>query len=219
MIRCLDIHTHHPAPQPEGVVSVSIRSFNPIGGQFYSLGIHPWDTGGVIEDDLWNKFKKLAASPSVVAIGECGIDKFKGGPVYRQMIVMQRQIEISEELNKPLIIHDVKAHDIIVGLKRDLKPSQPWVIHGFRGKPSLAKMMTDAGIYLSFGEKFNPETPLTVPPHLILAETDESPLSIQQIIAGLSSNMGRDITSLIQLNTRIFLFGSRCDLKIENDEF
>ena len=48
MERILDIHTHRPAPQPEALVCVSPADFNPVEGQFYSVGIHPWETHGEI---------------------------------------------------------------------------------------------------------------------------------------------------------------------------
>ena len=205
MIRCLDIHTHHEAPQPLGIVSASFNSFKPLEGQFYSLGIHPWDSGQLPSAAEWAEFENLAALPCVVAIGECGIDKLKGGPMFKQLLVMNRQIEISEKLQKPLIIHDVKAHDIIVGLKRDLRPSQNWLVHGLRAKPTVAKMLTDAGIWVSFGEKFNPDTLKEMSGDMMLAETDESSLTIQEIISNLSSCLGRDITDLIAENTSRFL--------------
>ena len=207
MTLCLDIHTHHHPPCPEAVVSAAPEGFNPLEGQWYSIGIHPWDTDTNVTPEQWEEFDRLAQLPCVVAIGECGIDKLKGGHLYKQMLVLKHQIDLSEKLGKPLIIHDVKAHDIIVGLKRDVTVTQKWLVHGFRGKPSVAKMLTDAGIYLSFGEKFNPETPVTVPENMILAETDESDLSIRQIIAGLSENLGKDMTDTIAVNTWNFLFG------------
>ena len=210
MIRCLDIHTHHPAPQPLAVISVGVDDFNPLEGQMYSLGIHPWLTTQSVTPETWAKFEELAALPSVVAIGECGIDKLKGGLLYKQLIVLQRQIEISEKLAKPLILHDVKAHDVIVGLKRDLNPKQKWLVHGFRYKPTVARMMTDAGIFLSFGESFNADSLKGTPKNLILAETDESTLTIQEIIANLGNSLGmgdQDIMNLIAENTNNFLFG------------
>lgn len=205
MIRCLDIHTHHPAPQPLGVVSAGVTDFTPMEGQFYSLGIHPWETGEDIPEETWNSFRNLASHPLVVAIGECGIDLIKGGPLFRQLLVMKRQIDISEKLKKPLVIHDVKAHDIILGLKRDLKPVQNWLVHGFRGKPQLAEMLTKAGIFLSFGEKFNPDTVKTLPREFLLAETDESPLPIGEIISSLSECRGEDLTVTVSENTNRFL--------------
>ena len=207
MTLCLDIHTHHPAPQPQAVVSVGIDDFNPIEGQFYSVGIHPWNTNGNVTAQEWEKLDRFAEMPCVVAIGECGIDKLKGGPMFRQLLIWRHHIELSEKLRKPLIVHDVKAHDIIVGIKKDMNPTQPWVVHGLRAKPTVAKMLTDEGIYVSFGEKFNPETPRTVPEQLLLTETDESELTIEQIIFNLSQNLGKDIFTLIKENTNRFLFG------------
>ena len=201
----LDIHTHHPAPQPLGVISSKLEGFSPFQNQLYSIGIHPWDSDKNVTADEWDKFEHLATLPCVAAIGECGIDKLKGGPLFKQLLVFDRQIKLSEKLGKPLIIHDVKAHDVIVGLKKDINPKQKWLVHGFRGKPSVAKMLTDAGIYLSFGEKFNPETPITVPENMILAETDDSLLSINEIIENLSSNLGKEMKEIFERNTREFL--------------
>ena len=84
-------------------------------------------------------------------------------------------------------------------------PFWNWLVHGFRGKPSLAKMMTDAGIYLSFGEKFNAETVAMMPSELLLAETDKSILSITEIIGQLSVAANRDVTSDIITNTATIL--------------
>ena len=207
MTRCLDIHTHHPAPQPKAVISSSVCDFRPLTGQLYSVGIHPWESDRNIPAEEWSELENIASLPNVVAIGEAGIDKIKGGALFQQIIVFKRQIDLSEKLGKPLIIHDVKSHDVIVGLKRNIKPKQNWMVHGFRGKPSVARMLTNEGIYISFGEKFNSETPSSIPENLILAETDESSLTIEEIIHNLSSCMGKDITDTIAKNTFSFLYG------------
>lgn len=201
----LDIHTHHSAPQPDAVVSVSADMFNPIEGQLYSVGIHPWLTCGEIPDELWEKLEEAARHPQVVAIGECGIDLVKGGPLYKQMLVMKRQIELSEEVGKPLVIHCVHAHDMVIGLKKDLKPTQNWLVHGFRGKPTIARMFTDAGIWLSFGATFNDKSVGIVPSGMLLAETDESEVSIEDIITKLSVLSGRDVKSEIEQDSLVFL--------------
>lgn len=222
MTRCLDIHTHHPEPQPEAVIATTIDDFNPREGQFYSVGFHPWTTSEIPSPEQWTELERIASLPNVVAIGECGVDKIKGGPMYKQLIVFNRQIEISEKLKKPVIIHDVKAHDIITGLKRDLNPTQKWLIHGFRGKPTVAKMMINSGIYLSFGAQFNADSLPFVPKNMILAETDDAPVSIQEVIANLyssiysgsladsnaSSETLEYFTELIAVNSKNFLFGT-----------
>lgn len=204
----LDIHTHHPAPQPEGVISLrfSGADFQFHKTQKYSIGLHPWDSNAEVGADFWEKFESLAAAPEVVAIGEAGIDlNDKGAPMFRQLNQLKRQIEISENLQKPLIIHDVKAHDIICALRRDLKPSQAWVVHGFRGKPQLAEMLLKAGLYISLGELFNPDTALKLPADRLLAETDESPLSIREVIQKISNVRDEDTTEIIANNIKRIL--------------
>lgn len=200
-----DIHTHKAAPYPEGVVSLADLGEALLPAQCYSAGIHPWDTSAPIDETAFRRLEEVARERGVVAIGECGVDLLKGGPLYRQLQILKRQVDLSESLRKPLILHCVKAADIILGLKRDLNPSQPWVIHGFRGKPELARQLTDKGIYLSFGEKFNPDTVSMMPGNMILAETDESILTITEIIGSLSMAADRDLTQEIAANTAAVL--------------
>lgn len=190
----LDIHTHRMAPYPEGLVNADFSDFKPVEGQYYSVGIHPWDTSAAITPEMFETLEKTAAHKAVLAVGECGVDLLKGGPMFRQLQVFRNHVEISERVGKPMIIHAVKATDIIMGLKRDLQPSQQWIIHGFRGKPQTAGMLLKAGILLSFGPKFNVDTVAILPPGSILAETDDSIETIEEVIAGLSVAANRDLT-------------------------
>lgn len=205
MSNILDIHTHRPAPQPDALICVRPEDFNPVEGQLYSVGIHPWETVGKIPEETWSLLEKVAAHPQVRAIGECGIDHLKGGPLYLQMQVMKRQIDLAEKLGKPLVIHNVQAHDIIIGMKKDLNPKQNWMVHGFRGKPTIGKMLADVGIWVSFGPKFNEHSVKEIPDNLILAETDDSEMTIGEVITALSTFAGRDITDVIVRNSASFL--------------
>lgn len=208
----LDIHTHHPAPQPSGVISLRI-GVDPVDallpGQAYSAGIHPWDSLNPPTPEILDILRETVARPEIVAVGECGVDTVSGGPMFRQLQLFRTHVEVSEEYRKPLVIHDVKAHDVVIGLRRDLQPSMPWVIHGFRGKPQVAEMLLRAGCYLSFGERFNADTLRMMPADRILAETDESQLSIEEIIRRLSDAAGHDMIALIESNTAVFLSGIR----------
>lgn len=196
----LDIHSHRQPPYPEGIINIMDGRLPRVDGQLYSAGIHPWDTESEVPEFVFEGLRELASRREVVAIGECGVDTVKGGPMFRQLTVFRRQVEISESLGKPLILHAVKAADILLGLKRDLMPSQPWIVHGFRGKPALAVQLLDKGFYLSFGELFNPETVRMMPLDRIFSETDESTLSIGEIVASLSEARGEDLTDIIASN-------------------
>lgn len=204
----LDIHTHHPAPSPDAIISLSISDDILMlpEKQLYSVGIHPWDIpASQHSEQLIPRLHELASLPCVAAIGEAGIDTLKGGALAIQMNIFASQIKLSEELAKPLIIHNVKAHDIIASMHRDLKPTQPWIIHGFRGKTSIARILLDAGCSLSFGEYFNPESLKFTPTDRIFAETDESSLQITEIIARMSEAYGTDLLPLIAENTQKLL--------------
>lgn len=198
----LDIHTHHAAPQPQGVVNLAAPSDARLPGQLYSAGIHPWATGQELRPGELDALFAAARRPEVVAIGEAGIDTVKGGPIFRQINIFRRQAMLAEEVRKPLIVHNVKAHETVLGIFSELRPTVPWIIHGFRYKPSVARMFTDKGIYLSFGERFNTAALCAVPHELLLAETDESPLTISEIISGLSAAADAELTPLIAENCR-----------------
>lgn len=211
--RILDIHTHKYPPQRDAIINIRLSHqdtpMEPIRRhQLYSVGFHPWDTYEDSTIEGWDRFEALAALPNVVAIGECGIDMVNcHQALFRQMLVFKRQIELSESLGKSLIIHNVKADSIICGLRRDMKPKMPWVVHGFRGKPEAAAALLRAGCYISFGKFFNPFSVRYVPCDRILAETDESGVPIKNIIERLASTKNmrkRDLTEAIVTNSEIF---------------
>lgn len=201
----LDIHTHKAAPQPLAVVDISfIRNpeFRAVDGQLYSAGIHPWDTHRDVTPEEWTRLEELLRRPEFAAVGEAGVDlSGRGGMMFRQLNIFKRQIELSESLKKPIIVHCVKAEDVLCGLIRDLKPTQPWIIHGFRKKPQAARQLLNAGCYISLGQHFNPDTLHAIPQDRLLAETDESELSIQEIIRIQSNILGTDLEPVIAANS------------------
>ena len=105
-------------------------------------------------------FRELASEESVVAIGECGLDYFRGG---EQEIAAQRdafiaQLHLANELEKPVMLHirpgDVgdaysDALDVLdneLENKRELRGNS----HFFAGTTDDAKRYLDAGFTISF---------------------------------------------------------------------
>lgn len=181
MTQIIDCHTHN-LDSTDGIISVSpdFSAFEP--GKVYSVGIHPWGTS----DSLKMDFQALVRSASltqVVAIGECGLDRLRGASLDIQSEILMRHIDLSESLRKPLIIHCVKCSAELLGLRSRLKPEMPWIYHGFRGKPELARQLTDAGIMLSFGYRGNIESFEIVPDECVLLETDDFSGSINDVRA------------------------------------
>lgn len=208
----LDLHTHLPAPKDEALISASpaeVATLIEEGGcpsQLWSVGVHPWKVGisGLLPDDA-KLIEELAGRDDVPAIGETGIDMVHEGaaPLFAQINAFLAQMKIAKRLNKPVVIHAVKAADVVIPLVRDAGVKA--VVHGFRVKPTVAAMFIKAGIGLSFGEKFNPESLLAAPLDMIYAETDESTLSIHEIIAGLHEVRPEVTEDLIADNISRFL--------------
>lgn len=146
----------------------------------YSVGIHPFNLRRASSEAL-RLLRSLAAEPRVVAIGECGLDALavERGLTREELIAAQTElllyhIELSESLKKPLILHIVRTFPEIISLKKQLKPSQRWIIHGFRGKAQLAQELIRHGFTLSFGHRYNPEAFALTPSAQLLRESDES---------------------------------------------
>ena len=80
-----------------------------------------------------------------------------------------------------LVIHAVKAYDDIIRIHKAERPKQPWIIHGFRGKPETAGQLIREGLYLSFGEYYNHESLKFVPLDRLFLETDEGNMPIDKL--------------------------------------
>lgn len=156
MIPFLDIHTHE-AKQKDGVIAIQSLSLTestflampktkPI-----SIGIHPWY--GHLEELAKNMkyLNVLAKQHNVKLIGECGLDKIQGEEMTNQLEMLAVQIDLAEQLNKPVILHCVKAFDELIALKKKLKPSVPMIVHGFNKKHEMGQQLMAQGFYLSFG--------------------------------------------------------------------
>lgn len=92
-----------------------------------------------------------------------------------QTALLRIHYELSETLRKPLILHIVKSFPEIIALRKQWKPTQPWIIHGFRGKPQLARELLAHGFHLSYGKKYNPASLAITHASRLLRETDEMP--------------------------------------------
>ena len=178
----VDIHTHR-LPQVPGTAIANCypETFSPQSGGWYSVGIHPWyitssvaSAVGFVLNNRTMHFEELLRHPRVLAVGEAGLDKLAEAPLTLQMEVFEYQARLAEEVDKPLIIHLVRAVDELLKLKLKIRPVKPWIIHGFRGKAALAEEYLRHGFYLSFGEKYQEEALRIVPPKRLFIETDES---------------------------------------------
>ena len=125
---------------------------------FYSIGIHPWNLKS--QKFKNSEIQKLGDLESgclgdlnFLAIGECGIDRVCGVDFEIQKEAFIKQIELSERIAKPLIIHAVRTYPDVISIRKETKAKQVWIIHGFQGnEQSAEQLLKHADIYLSLGD-------------------------------------------------------------------
>ncbi len=190
----IDCHTHHLDRQ-DAIICVEPKDFHPQNDRLYCVGIHPWNADKPFDEEL---FRKACTDFRTVFIGETGIDKLCGAELWKQEALLRMHISLSELFYRPLVLHAVKSADRILAFRKSLRPSMAWIWHGFRGNAVLARQLWQAGIYLSLGEHFNAEAARAIPDDHLLIETDESPLSINEIAAKVAQCRGVSVEEVLQ---------------------
>ena len=202
-----DIHTHL-LPQEPGTALVCIGNGPlPAGqGHWFSVGLHPWDVTGD-DEKILQSIGEMAKNPQVLAIGECGFDTLKGPAHDLQEQAFIRQVEISERVRKPMILHVVRDFDSVIRLRKQLKPTQSWLIHGFRGGLQQASQLYTHGIQVSLGLKANPQTLQQIPSDRLFLETDGLCPIIQVIQTAAAARNQSVVTVENQIinNSNVFL--------------
>jgi len=119
-------------------------------GVYATIGVHPHNVAS-ITDAYLDQLIKLADHPKVVAYGEIGLDFVKlHAPKKIQLEQFERQVELSRNLNLPLVIHDREAHDdILTILKKALPFPAGGVMHCFSGDLQYAEKIRALGFYIS----------------------------------------------------------------------
>ena len=125
---------------------------NTQGITFYkALGLHPYFLNEHQEGDF-ERLATLAKShrDSLVAIGECGIDRSIEKLDY-QMQLFLKHIQLANQLSLPLMVHHRKSHDLIAEAFKTLKPKCGGIIHAFSGSTQVADYYIEQGFKLGVG--------------------------------------------------------------------
>jgi TatD DNase family protein len=158
LVMKIDLHHHHPLPIAD---HLSIRSFHQREQELFvqwpgpcSVGLHPWLVSEVDgeQDEQWRWLEQAADQEKVLLIGECGLDKLQGPELVYQQLVFEHCLRLAEQLQKPVIIHCVRAYEELWGSIQKVNPQVPLILHGFARKPSVLQIMLQRGFYVSFGE-------------------------------------------------------------------
>jgi TatD DNase family protein len=204
-----------------------------LDGFFATVGLHP----NHVDDEAFDYeiYRELARHPKVVAIGECGLDNYRPGDVEaakpKQRELFRKHVELSREVDKPLMIHGrpakgtMDAYDDLLSILSEYDDVRG-NIHFFVGTPDIAKRFVDLGFTLSFTAVITfareyDEMIRSVPLSTILSETDSpyvapasrrgqrnDPLSAKDVVKALAEIRGEDeevVRSAVMENaTRVF---------------
>lgn len=208
MTGIIDFHTHRSAAA--ALVSVNPRQFDPEPGLYYSVGFHPWNDVQALTDDDFLLLERCARHPQVLAVGETGLDRLRGASINIQADVFLRHLLVARAVGKPVVVHCVKTAQEILAVRRKAGlTGVTLAIHGMRYNERVARGLLDAGCYLSYGQHFNEAAVMATPLDRLLIETDEAPVSIQDVAAQVARARGIAAPELMELaaaNARRLLF-------------
>lgn len=119
------------------------------------------------------------AIPTIVAIGECGLDYYRdNAPCDEQIKVLEAQIALAEELDLPLIFHVREAFDDFFEVLMSHENIRG-VIHSFTGGPEQVEVANQLGLYFGLNgimtftrDETQLEAAKLIPTDKMLLETD-----------------------------------------------
>lgn len=116
---------------------------------FAAVGIHPHDAEGFKEEDL-DELRELSKDERVVAIGEIGLDYYyDNSPREIQKEVFRKQLQLSHELDLPVIIHTRDAMGDTYDILKEFEGRVRGVMHCYTGSIEMAEKFMKLGFYIS----------------------------------------------------------------------
>lgn len=140
---CIDVGTKYETSRK------AVRLAESNDNIYAAIGLHPIYASEEIFDK--EKYKELAKSNKVVAIGEIGLDYYRdyGNFKEKQKEVFIKQLDLAKELNLPVILHCRMAHDDIIKILENYIVITG-VVHCFTGSWEQAERYLKMGFHLGF---------------------------------------------------------------------
>ena len=190
-------------------------------GVYAAIGLHPIH----VKDEEFDisKYRNLAESKKVVAIGETGLD-YMYGEQEKQKKVFLEHLALAKELNLPVILHCRKAHEDLITMLTNYAATQKLnteirgVVHCFTGNWQQAQEYLAMGLYLGFNgiiyKMDLAEVIKKTPPDRMLIETDcpylvpagaamerNEPINVKYIAQTIAQIKGETFEKIAQATT------------------
>ena len=127
----------------------SIQIASELNGVRASAGVHPHDAD-TFDDGAAARIETLLKDPTVVGVGECGLDWFRmHSERAAQLRTLAAHVELARDCGKPMIVHVRDAWDDALRVL-DEGSAERVVIHCFTGDAEVARECERRGYWLSF---------------------------------------------------------------------
>jgi len=143
-----------------------------------TAGIHPHDADMADDEAIATIREEFADHDQVVAIGETGLDYFyDNAEVDNQKYAFRTFLEMSEDVDKPVVIHSRDADEDTIELLEETGVTGG-ILHCFTGGRRMAERLFELDFYISFsgivtfGDDELESIAADVPDDRILFETD-----------------------------------------------
>ena len=118
---------------------------------YATVGIHPHDAKDLTLDVL-KTFRELVTHPKVIALGEIGLDYYRNlSPHPAQKKAFEKQLDLAEELQMPIVIHNRDAYMDILPILEARQGRIRGVLHCFTGDVELMHRSLAIGFHIGLG--------------------------------------------------------------------
>ncbi len=141
---------------PTSEAAIALAETQP--GVLAAAGCHP-HSARVMDGQSWEHLAALVRLPQAVAVGEIGLDFYRDLSRHEtQVTVLSRQLELAEDVGKPVAVHCREAHETLLPIietwSRRLGGRLPdgrhlGIMHYFSGDLQLARRYVELGFLIS----------------------------------------------------------------------
>jgi TatD DNase family protein len=115
------------------------------------VGFHPEEALTISEQD-WSIMEALMRHPNVIALGEIGLDFYwDKDPIHHQIqeAVFVRQLNLANQLNKPIVIHSRDAIQRTHDCLKHHPVNRKGIMHCYSGSLEMANAFIKLGYFIS----------------------------------------------------------------------
>mgnify|MGYP002868556230 CR=1 FL=1 len=110
-----------------------------------AYGVHPWHIAKA-PNDWFEILQNILQENPQAWVGECGVDCVRNSDVKQQLEFFKKQVKLADLYNRPLIIHAVKALNVLNKMLTILPRKS--IFHSFTGPAEWGKQIQNCGFFV-----------------------------------------------------------------------